>query len=104
MSLSRRDLLKIAVAGGAAMTLPLERVAFTSGSAKRMATSAMPKPFTLPFVTPPTLGSSGSLSMPCPDGMTRKSVSFYYYTNGRPDEERSAPHDTIFRKTHEHDW
>jgi FtsP/CotA-like multicopper oxidase with cupredoxin domain len=71
MSLSRRDLLKIAVAGGAAMTLPLERVAFTSGSAKRMATSAMPKPFTLPFVTPPTLGSSGSLSMPCPDGMTR---------------------------------
>jgi spore coat protein A len=71
MSLSRRDLLKIAVAGGAAMTLPLERVAFASGSAKRMATSAMPKPFTLPFVTPPTLGSSGSLSMPCPDGMTR---------------------------------
>ena len=71
MSLSRRDLLKIAVAGGAAMTLPLERVAFTSGSAKRMATSAMPKPFTLPFVTPPTLGSSGSVSMRCPDGLTR---------------------------------
>lgn len=40
----------------------------------------------------------------CPEGMSRKSVSFYYYTNGRPDEERSAPHDTIFRKTHEHDW
>ena len=40
----------------------------------------------------------------CPPGMSRKSVSFYYYTNGRPDEERSAPHDTIFRKTHEHDW
>ena len=40
----------------------------------------------------------------CPDGMTRKSVSFYYYTNGRPDEERSAPHDTLFRKTHEGDW
>lgn len=71
MSLSRRDLLKIAVAGGAAMTLPLERVAFTSGSAKRMATSAMPKPFTLPFVTPPALGSSGSVSMRCPDGLTR---------------------------------
>ncbi len=40
----------------------------------------------------------------CPAGMSRKSVSFYYYTNGRPDEERSAPHDTIFRKTHEHEW
>ena len=40
----------------------------------------------------------------CPEGRTRKSVSFYYYSNGRPDEERSAPHDTVFRKTHEHDW
>ena len=40
----------------------------------------------------------------CPPGMSRKSVSFYYYTNGRPAEERSAPHDTIFKKTHEHEW
>jgi Rps23 Pro-64 3,4-dihydroxylase Tpa1-like proline 4-hydroxylase len=40
----------------------------------------------------------------CPPDRTRKSVSFYYYTNGRPVEERSAPHDTIFRKTHEEDW
>jgi len=40
----------------------------------------------------------------CPEGRTRKSVSFYYYTNGRPDEERSAPHDTIFRKTPEDTW
>jgi Rps23 Pro-64 3,4-dihydroxylase Tpa1-like proline 4-hydroxylase len=40
----------------------------------------------------------------CPPGRTRKSVSFYYYSNGRPDEERSAPHDTVFRKTHERDW
>jgi Rps23 Pro-64 3,4-dihydroxylase Tpa1-like proline 4-hydroxylase len=39
-----------------------------------------------------------------PEGMSRKSVSFYYYTNGRPDSERSAPHDTIFKKTHEQDW
>jgi len=31
-----------------------------------------------------------------PAGVTRKSVSLYYYTNGRPEEERSAPHDTIF--------
>ena len=35
----------------------------------------------------------------CPEGRTRKSVSFYYYTNGRPTEERSDPHDTIFQRT-----
>lgn len=40
----------------------------------------------------------------CPEGRSRKSVSLYYYTNGRPDEERSAPHDTVFKKTHDHDW
>ena len=40
----------------------------------------------------------------CPAGRARKSVSFYYYTNGRPEAERSAPHDTIFRKTHPQDW
>ncbi|HEY0552651.1 MAG TPA: 2OG-Fe(II) oxygenase [Thermoanaerobaculia bacterium] len=40
----------------------------------------------------------------CPEGRSRKSVSFYYYTNGRPESERSAPHDTIFQKTHEHEW
>lgn len=40
----------------------------------------------------------------CPEGRTRKSVSFYYYSNGRPDDERSTPHDTVFHKTHEHDW
>ena len=31
-----------------------------------------------------------------PEGVTRKSVSLYYYTAGRPLEERSEPHDTIF--------
>ncbi|HZI64279.1 MAG TPA: 2OG-Fe(II) oxygenase [Thermoanaerobaculia bacterium] len=40
----------------------------------------------------------------CPEGMSRKSVSFYYYSNGRPDDERSSPHDTIFRKTHDDEW
>jgi hypothetical protein len=40
----------------------------------------------------------------CPPDRTRRSVSLYYYTNGRPDAERSAPHDTIFRKTHDHEW
>lgn len=33
-----------------------------------------------------------------PAGVTRKSVSLYYYTAGRPESERSAPHNTIFRK------
>jgi hypothetical protein len=32
-----------------------------------------------------------------PPGVTRKSVSLYYYTAGRPESERSAAHDTIFR-------
>ena len=40
----------------------------------------------------------------CPPDRTRKSLALYYYTNGRPEEERSTPHDTIFKKTHEHDW
>jgi Rps23 Pro-64 3,4-dihydroxylase Tpa1-like proline 4-hydroxylase len=31
-----------------------------------------------------------------PPGVTRKSVSLYYYTAGRPQAERSAPHDTVF--------
>lgn len=31
-----------------------------------------------------------------PEGVTRKSVSLYYYSAGRPAEERSAPHDTLF--------
>jgi len=33
-----------------------------------------------------------------PGGVTRKSVSLYYYTAGRPESERSEPHNTIFRK------
>lgn len=31
-----------------------------------------------------------------PPGVTRKSVSLYYYTAGRPRDEASAPHDTMF--------
>jgi hypothetical protein len=34
----------------------------------------------------------------CPAGVTRKSVSLYYYTAGRPEDERSPAHDTIFRE------
>jgi hypothetical protein len=32
----------------------------------------------------------------CPSNMTRKSISLYYYSNGRPDAEKSSPHDTVF--------
>jgi len=33
-----------------------------------------------------------------PPGVTRKSVSLYYYTAGRPAEEWSGQHDTVFRE------
>lgn len=33
----------------------------------------------------------------CPDGTTRKSLAFYYYTNGRPEDERNKSHDTIWK-------
>jgi Rps23 Pro-64 3,4-dihydroxylase Tpa1-like proline 4-hydroxylase len=33
----------------------------------------------------------------CPDGITRKSLALYYFSNGRPAEEISGDHSTIFR-------
>lgn len=33
----------------------------------------------------------------CPPGWTRKSLALYYYSNGRPDAERGAPHSTLFK-------
>jgi hypothetical protein len=33
----------------------------------------------------------------CPEGMTRKSLALYYFTNGRPADEVSGEHSTIFR-------
>jgi hypothetical protein len=32
-----------------------------------------------------------------PDGRTRLSLAFYYYTNGRPNNEVSNPHATVFK-------
>jgi hypothetical protein len=33
----------------------------------------------------------------CPKGTYRKSIALYYYTNGRPADERSKAHTTLFR-------
>lgn len=32
----------------------------------------------------------------CPEGQTRKSLAVYYYTNGRPSEEKTNPHSTVY--------
>lgn len=34
----------------------------------------------------------------CPYSESRKSIALYYYTNGRPEEERSTPHSTVFKR------
>jgi hypothetical protein len=36
----------------------------------------------------------------CPEGMTRKSLALYYFSNGRPAEEVSGEHSTLFRARH----
>ncbi len=36
-------------------------------------------------------------ALQCPEGITRKSLALYYFTNGRPAEEVSGDHSTIFR-------
>ena len=37
----------------------------------------------------------------CPEDTTRKSLALYYFSNGRPAEEISGEHSTIFRARHE---
>jgi hypothetical protein len=39
----------------------------------------------------------------CPEGMTRKSLALYYFSNGRPSEEVSGEHSTLFRARDERD-
>lgn len=34
----------------------------------------------------------------CPVGVTRKSMAWYFYTNGRPENEKTNPHSTLFKK------
>jgi hypothetical protein len=40
----------------------------------------------------------------CPEGMTRKSLALYYFSNGRPAEEITGEHSTIFRPRTEKDF
>lgn len=72
MGLTRRDALKLGVAGGALAALPLERMAFAGSTVNRMPTSRMVAPFTLPFVAPPVLSPSGVAAVTCPDGVVRE--------------------------------
>jgi spore coat protein A, manganese oxidase len=56
MTLSRRDMMKMGLLGGAAVALPLERtVRADSGPVNRIAASRLPAPFTIPFSAPPAL-------------------------------------------------
>jgi hypothetical protein len=40
----------------------------------------------------------------CPEGMTRKSLALYYFSNGRPAEEVAGEHSTLFRARDEGDF
>lgn len=40
----------------------------------------------------------------CPEGTTRKSLALYYFSNGRPAEEVTGEHSTIFRPRDEKDF
>src|SRR5882762_8948888 len=40
----------------------------------------------------------------CPEGVTRKSLALYYFSNGRPAEETSGEHSTLFRARTEDDF
>ncbi len=54
MELTRRDMLKMSLFGGAALLLPLERAARTQISiSNRIPESQLPRPFRVPFAVPP---------------------------------------------------
>jgi hypothetical protein len=40
----------------------------------------------------------------CPEGMTRKSMALYYFSNGRPADELSGDHSTLFRARNQSDF
>jgi len=36
-------------------------------------------------------------ALACPEDVTRRSIAMYYYTNGRPEHEKNAPHSTLWQ-------
>jgi len=40
----------------------------------------------------------------CPEGWTRKSLALYYYSNGRPPEEISGEHSTLYQRRPGEKW
>ena len=40
----------------------------------------------------------------CPEDRTRKSIAIYYYSNGRPKEESSGAHSTLYQRRGPQDW
>jgi len=40
----------------------------------------------------------------CPEGMTRKSLALYYFSNGRPAEEVTGEHSTLFKARSDDDF
>ena len=56
MDLTRRDVVKLSMLGTAAVALPLERaLGGPATMANRIAQSALPAPFTIPFTRPPSI-------------------------------------------------
>ena len=52
------------------------------------------------FATTSTSWHGHPTPLACPEGVTRRSVAFYYYTDGRPDGETTGTHSTIFADVH----
>ena len=55
---SRRDALKVSALGAAAIALPFERTV-RAKTASKIASSKIPKPYTLPFTVPPVIDGRG---------------------------------------------
>src|SRR4051812_45602036 len=63
MNVSRRDLMKMSLLAGTAVALPFERsVSGLSALSSRIATSALPAPFTTPFHIPQVILPDPELS------------------------------------------
>lgn len=50
------------------------------------------------FATVPDSNHGHPEPLECPEGVTRKSIAMYYYTNGRPPHEIRPKHSTIFKR------